>query len=153
MSAKGDGRRAVFVAVHRADSLGEHQKEAGRPEQIPRDCTGYARGRKVKTCPHCGMEGEKSQYANEFDCGTFFDRNNQYHRTKMCEVREPLFRELTVAKGCITALEEAGDNVDTRIGCGCGASGPCSICASVSEAWAVAKCRKTGGSKSHDNKN
>lgn len=93
------------------------------------------------------MKGEKSQYANEFDCGTFFDRSNKYHRTKMCEVREPLFQELRKAKERIALIEEAGDNVDIRIGCGCGVSGPCSICASVSEAWAVAKCRKEKGSK------
>lgn len=93
------------------------------------------------------MKGEKSQYANEFDCGAFFDRNNEYHRTKMCEVREPLFQELRKAKERIALIEEAGDNVDSRIGCGCGVSGPCNICASASEAWAVAKCRKEKGSK------
>lgn len=53
------------------------------------------------------MKGEKSQYANEFDCGTFFDRSNKYHRTKMCEVREPLFQELRKAKERIAMLETA----------------------------------------------
>lgn len=58
-------------------------------------------------CPHCGMKGENSQYVNEFDCGTFFDRDREYHRTRECRAREPLFQELKKAKERIAALEIA----------------------------------------------
>jgi hypothetical protein len=53
------------------------------------------------------MRGEKSQYVNEFDCGTFFDRDREYHRARECKAREPLFKELRDAKKRITALETA----------------------------------------------
>lgn len=61
----------------------------------------------MKTCPHCGMKGEKSQYVNEFDCGTFFDRDRKHHRARECKAREPLFKELQDAKKRIAALESA----------------------------------------------
>lgn len=101
----------------------------------------------MSTCPHCGAEPVNPQYPHIFDCGTFFDRSNEYRRARECKAREPLFQELKAARERITALEEAGDNVDSRIGCGCGVSGPCSICTSTSEAWVVAKCCKEKGSK------
>ena len=61
----------------------------------------------MKICPYCGAKGEKSQYANEFDCGTFFDRRNEYRRARECNAREPLFQELKAANGRITMLETA----------------------------------------------
>ncbi len=39
----------------------------------------------------------------------------------------------------IKMLEEAGDETDGRIGCGCGCDGPCSDCRSASEKWNKAK--------------
>jgi hypothetical protein len=39
----------------------------------------------------------------------------------------------------INRLEEAGDETDGRIGCGCGCDGPCSDCRSASEKWNKAK--------------
>ena len=40
------------------------------------------------------------------------------------------------------ALKAAGDALDDRIGCGCGASGPCMRCRKASENWEMAKGRK-----------
>ena len=69
----------------------------------------------MNTCPHCGMNREKSQYANEYDCGSFFDRKNKWYRTKMCEIREPIFQELQAAKTRIEALEKAGDAISKAL--------------------------------------
>lgn len=101
----------------------------------------------MNTCPHCGAEPVNPQYPHIFDCGTFYDGRGKHRQGEACFSREPLFQELKKAKDRIALIEEAGDNVDSRIGCGCGVSGPCNICASASEAWAVAKCRKEKGSK------
>jgi hypothetical protein len=35
----------------------------------------------------------------------------------------------------IKRLEEAGDAVEERLGCGCGCGGPCRACQSASENW------------------
>ncbi len=35
----------------------------------------------------------------------------------------------------IKRLEEAGDAVEERLGCGCGCGGPCRACRSASENW------------------
>jgi hypothetical protein len=39
----------------------------------------------------------------------------------------------------IKRLEEAGDAVEERLGCGCGCGGPCKVCQSASENWFKAK--------------
>ncbi len=39
----------------------------------------------------------------------------------------------------IKRLEEAGDAVEERLGCGCGCGGPCRACRSASENWFKAK--------------
>ena len=39
----------------------------------------------------------------------------------------------------IKRLEEAGDAVEERLGCGCGCGGPCRACQSESENWFKAK--------------
>ena len=39
----------------------------------------------------------------------------------------------------IMRLEEAGDAVEERLGCGCGCGGPCRACQSESENWFKAK--------------
>jgi hypothetical protein len=47
-----------------------------------------------------------------------------------------LVREL---KDRIKRLEDAGNETDGRLGCGCGCDGPCSDCRSASEKWHKAK--------------
>ena len=39
----------------------------------------------------------------------------------------------------IKRLEEAGDAVEERLGCGCGCGGPCMVCQSASGNWFEAK--------------
>jgi len=39
----------------------------------------------------------------------------------------------------IKLLEEAGDETDGRLGCGCGCDGPCVDCRNASEKWNKAK--------------
>jgi len=39
----------------------------------------------------------------------------------------------------IKRLEEAGDAVEERLGCGCGCSGPCRVCQSASGNWFESK--------------
>jgi hypothetical protein len=39
----------------------------------------------------------------------------------------------------IKRLEEAGDAVEERLGCGCGCGGPCRACQSASNNWFKAK--------------
>jgi hypothetical protein len=39
----------------------------------------------------------------------------------------------------VERLEEAGDNLDDRIACGCGVDGPCTSCRGASDAWTKAK--------------
>ena len=39
----------------------------------------------------------------------------------------------------IKLLEEAGNETDGRLGCGCGCDGPCSDCRRASEKWNKAK--------------
>ena len=39
----------------------------------------------------------------------------------------------------IKRLEEAGDALDARLGCGCMYCGPCRVCQSASENWDEAK--------------
>ena len=46
---------------------------------------------------------------------------------------------ITRLKYRIKRLEEAGDAVEERLGCGCGCGGPCRACRSASENWDVAK--------------
>jgi len=65
----------------------------------------------VNTCPHCGMKMENSKYANEYDCGSFFDRKNKWYRTNVCEIREPLWKELQSTKARIDALVKIGDQI------------------------------------------
>lgn len=48
-------------------------------------------------------------------------------------------RELNAAQQRIKRLEEAGDAVEERLGCGCGCGGPCRACRSESENWFKAK--------------
>ncbi len=47
--------------------------------------------------------------------------------------------ELNEAKARIKRLEEAGDALDARLGCGCMYCGPCRVCQSASENWNKAK--------------
>jgi hypothetical protein len=47
--------------------------------------------------------------------------------------------ELNAANRRIKRLEEAGDAVEERLGCGCGCGGPCRACRSASENWFKAK--------------
>jgi len=48
-------------------------------------------------------------------------------------------RELNAAHERIKRLEEVGDAVEERLGCGCGCGGPCRACRSASENWFKAK--------------
>ncbi len=60
-----------------------------------------------------------------------FSRSNQdllAARRKIQELQERIKR-----------LEEAGDAVEERLGCGCGCSGPCRVCQSASGNWFEAK--------------
>ncbi len=50
-----------------------------------------------------------------------------------------LERELNAAQQRIKRLEEAGDAVEERLGCGCGCGGPCRVCQSASGNWFEAK--------------
>jgi hypothetical protein len=47
--------------------------------------------------------------------------------------------ELNEAKARIKRMEEAGDALDARLGCGCMYCGPCRVCQSASENWDEAK--------------
>jgi hypothetical protein len=58
---------------------------------------------------------------------------------KIWQVGCDIERELNAANERIKRLEEAGDETDGRIGCGCGCDGPCSDCRSASEKWNKAK--------------
>jgi hypothetical protein len=46
---------------------------------------------------------------------------------------------LNAANDRIKQLEEAGDAVEERLGCGCGCGGPCRACQRASENWSKAK--------------
>jgi hypothetical protein len=54
-----------------------------------------------------------------------------------------MFRKLNIHALNLTdrirRLEEAGDAVEERLGCGCGCGGPCRACRSASENWFKAK--------------
>jgi hypothetical protein len=50
-----------------------------------------------------------------------------------------LARKYTEAMDRIKRLEQAGDAVEERLGCGCGCSGPCRVCQSASGNWFEAK--------------
>jgi len=50
-----------------------------------------------------------------------------------------LERELNTANDRIKRLEEAGDAVEERLGCGCGCGGPCRVFQSASGNWFEAK--------------
>jgi hypothetical protein len=47
--------------------------------------------------------------------------------------------KLNAANERIKRLEEAGDALDARLGCGCMYCGPCRVCQSASENWDEAK--------------
>lgn len=48
-------------------------------------------------------------------------------------------KENEALKQRIKRLEEAGDALDARLGCGCMYCGPCRVCQSASENWDEAK--------------
>jgi hypothetical protein len=54
---------------------------------------------------------------------------------ELYEIARTLERELNAANDRIKRLEEAGDAVEERLGCGCGCGGPCRACRSASENW------------------
>lgn len=49
--------------------------------------------------------------------------------------RKVIQREVPKLLTRIKRLEEAGDAVEERLGCGCGCGGPCRACRSASENW------------------
>jgi hypothetical protein len=53
--------------------------------------------------------------------------------------RKVIQREVPRLLDRIKRLEEAGDAVEERLGCGCGCGGPCRACQSESENWFKAK--------------
>jgi len=50
-----------------------------------------------------------------------------------------LERELNAANERIKRMEEAGDEVEKKLGCGCGCYGLCKNCQSASENWRKAR--------------
>ena len=99
-------------------------------------------------CPKCGAG--PSGWPNGYLCGTIFDASGSIHRTATCQgfadLREPIDQELESLRFRVQELEkrmkrlvEAGDIIESTIGCGCGHDGPCMQCRSASEAWTKAK--------------
>jgi hypothetical protein len=52
-------------------------------------------------------------------------RESNFHLREDCEKQ----------KQRIKRMEEGGDAVEERLGCGCGCGGPCRACRSASENW------------------
>ena len=82
-----------------------------------------------------------------YECKTVQDielSDDEWKRTGQsdgCRKREVqlLTRQRDEARERIKRLEEAGDAVEERLGCGCGCSGPCRVCQSASGNWFEAK--------------
>ncbi len=82
-----------------------------------------------------------------YECKTEQDvgwPDDQWKRTgqkERCRRREVqlLTKRLDEARERIKRLEQAGDAVEERLGCGCGCGGPCRVCQSASGNWNKAK--------------
>ena len=82
-----------------------------------------------------------------YECRTVYDvelSDNQWERAEQsmaCRTRENqlLTKLRDEAHERIKRLEEAGDAVEERLGCGCGCGGPCRACRNESENWRKAK--------------
>jgi hypothetical protein len=82
-----------------------------------------------------------------YKCRTIQDimwSDDQWKRTGQsdgCRKREVqlLTKRLDEARERIKRLEQAGDAVEERLGCGCGCGGPCRVCQSASGNWFEAK--------------
>ena len=88
------------------------------------------------TCPFCMSALEITDAGGNpwFECGTTMG-----FKSSTCQGREPMAVKLREAQERIKRLEEAGDAVEERLGCGCGCSGPCRVCQSASGNWFEAK--------------
>ncbi len=62
-----------------------------------------------------------------------------YENHRLTVANAELRKERDELEHRIKRLEEAGDALDARLGCGCMYCGPCRVCQSASENWDEAK--------------